>query len=244
MFRLGVRLWLAAMTGVVAMTLLVLPALLATIPEITGQPAPPVPLWLLCAASLLQSGVLVALAVWAGCALAPKVGLAAPWFAAPSLAALRGQVLPAIPVGVGSGALLIAFLTIAPEQLRSAQARLNAPILARVLYGGLTEEVLLRWGVMTLLVWILWRVVQKRGGAPRAALVWTANVTSALAFGAGHLPAATLLAGRLTPESIVWVILANALFGIAAGWLYWRRGLEAAMIAHALAHVVAWAARG
>ena len=31
---------------------------------------------------------------------------------------------------------------------------------------------------------------------------------------------------------------ANALFGFVAGFLYWRRGLEAAMIAHMVAHLI------
>jgi membrane protease YdiL (CAAX protease family) len=36
------------------------------------------------------------------------------------------------------------------------------------------------------------------------------------------------------------VVAANALPGLAFGWLYWRQGLEAAILAHALAHVFAW----
>jgi hypothetical protein len=41
---------------------------------------------------------------------------------------------------------------------------------------------------------------------------------------------------------VVYVISANSLFGFVAGFLYWRRGLEAAMIAHMFAHVVLLAA--
>ncbi len=42
----------------------------------------------------------------------------------------------------------------------------------------------------------------------------------------------------MTAGIIAYVIIANALFGIVAGFLYWRRGLESAMIAHMLAHGV------
>jgi hypothetical protein len=38
------------------------------------------------------------------------------------------------------------------------------------------------------------------------------------------------------------IVAANALPGLLFGWLFWRRGLEAAMGAHALAHLFAWAA--
>jgi membrane protease YdiL (CAAX protease family) len=32
--------------------------------------------------------------------------------------------------------------------------------------------------------------------------------------------------------------LGNSIFGIVAGFLYWRRGLEAAILAHMSAHLV------
>jgi membrane protease YdiL (CAAX protease family) len=66
-------------------------------------------------------------------------------------------------------------------------------------------------------------------------------VVSALAFGAGHLPAAAAAVGRLDPATVGYVLAFNGAFGLVAGFLFWRRGLEAAMIAHALAHVFAWA---
>ena len=47
-----------------------------------------------------------------------------------------------------------------------------------------------------------------------------------------------MLAGGLTAPIVVYVITANSIFGTVAGFLYWRRGLEAAMIAHISAHVV------
>ena len=36
----------------------------------------------------------------------------------------------------------------------------------------------------------------------------------------------------------LYVIVANSVFGLIAGYLYWKRGLESAMLAHMLAHVV------
>ena len=230
--RLGILRWCAGMLGVVAMTVLVLPRLLVLIPELTGRPAPPIPLWVLLIASLVQSGVLLGLAVWCGCALAADVGLHAPLFEG-SLRSSGARLLPGVIGGLLGGALLAAFVTFAPPELSAAQQRLEAPLLVRVLYGGITEELLLRWGMMTLLVWLPWRFL----GARRASWVWLAIILSAVAFGAGHLPAAGLLIGHLTPLIALWVIGANALFGILFGFLYWRHGLESAMLAHGLAHV-------
>jgi membrane protease YdiL (CAAX protease family) len=89
---------------------------------------------------------------------------------------------------------------------------------------------------MSLLLWILWRVLQ-RGRVPvHPVLVWTAIILAAVLFGVGHLPA---MAGMvdLTPLIIFRTILLNALGGILFGWLYWRRNLETAMVAHAAGHV-------
>ena len=68
--------------------------------------------------------------------------------------------------------------------------------------------------------------------------VWLAIVTSALIFALGHLPVAHYFLGGLTPTTLSWVIGANMSLGILFGWLYWRRGLESAMIAHATTHLV------
>jgi membrane protease YdiL (CAAX protease family) len=241
--RLGLLLWTAGMLGVIAITFLLLPRLLAELPRTLGREAPHVPLWLLLAASLAQSGVLLALVVWIGVALGRAVRLHAPAFEAAVtgtsvVRALQPQVLPGIAGGVLGGILLVMFVRLAPPELASAQLRLDLPLVARVLYGGLTEEILLRWGVMTLLVWAAWRFLQRRTGEPAAGCVWIAILLSAVVFGLGHLPAARLLIGGLTPTVIVFVIAANALFGIVAGRLYWRYGLESAMLAHALAHVL------
>ena len=92
--RLSLLLWLAGMLGVVVITVTVLPQLL-------GEVTLPAPLWVISLASLAQSALLVALVVWTGVALAPKVGLRAPAFEAAVTArsiasALRPQFLPGL----------------------------------------------------------------------------------------------------------------------------------------------------
>ena len=62
---------------------------------------------------------------------------------------------------------------------------------------------------------------------------------SALLFAVGHLPAAQAMAGALTPEVVTFVMVGNTAFGLVAGWLYARHGLEAAIVAHGLAHALA-----
>jgi hypothetical protein len=238
--RLGVLLWLAGMLGAAVVTVTLLPQLGAQVPL-------PGPLWVLMLASFAQSAVVVGVATSMGVVLAPAVGLHAPAFEAaaagrPIAPALRPQLLPGVVGGVPGGLLLVAIFRYAPDALIAVQARFNPPLLARVLYGGITEELLLRWGVMTALVWLAWRFLQRRTGTPQQRYVWLAIIVSAFLFGVGHLPVVKALVGTVDVGSATFVIGANAMFGLLFGYLFARWGLESAMIAHAMAHAVAFVA--
>jgi hypothetical protein len=235
--RLAAALWLLAMTGVVALTFTVVPTLLAR------QPAT-LPLPLVLAVSLVQSAAFTAVAIWTGVVLSGQTGLGAPTCEAmvgrgDVLASLRRQLGPAAVAGLLCGWFLLALAPIVPSGLQDASRTLAAPLVAKLFYGGITEEILMRWGVMTALLWLFWRFVQRRQGAPRTRYVVAAIVGSALLFGLGHLPAVIALGIRMTPEVFAFVTLGNLAPGIVFGTLYRRYGIEAAMIAHALAHLVA-----
>lgn len=235
-WRFAMLIWLASMFGAVSVTIMILPQLSA---EVTL----PAPLWLIALAGALQSGLLLALATWAGVALAPTVGFRAPLFEAaatrrPTITELWSQLRPGVYAGVPAGLALLMFTRFSPSEIARLAERFEPPLLARLLYGGITEEVLLRWGVMTSFTWLMWRLLQRPGDAVRPAYVWLAIVASSLVFGLGHLPAAHHLLGGLTPSTLSWVIGANTSFGLLFGWLFWRRGLESAMVAHAMTHLV------
>ena len=238
--RLAVVLWIMGMPGVATVTVALLPKLLSNLPA--GETVP-LPLWALTLLSLGQSAIFLALAVWAGAALAPALGLDAPLVGAaitrrPLRPVLLAQLVPGLTGGLLGGAFLLGAWRYPPAALASIQDRLSLPLIARVLYGGITEELLLRWGLMTVLVWLAWVLLQRRRGAPWAGHIWLAIVVSALIFGAGHLPAAAVLAGALDSAVVAWVVGVNTTFGLLFGYLFWRHGLESAMIAHALTHVV------
>ena len=227
---------LAGLPGVAAVVMLVLPGLLASRQL-------PIPLWVALLASAGQSALLLAGAVFTGVVLARRVGLSAPGLSAfaeskPIISALRPQVIPGLLGGLVGGALLWSFSRYAPEALAQLQARFIIPPLARVLYGGVTEELLVRWGLMTLIAWLFWRVFQNGRGTPSSAIMYSAISVSAVAFGAGHLPAVYALLGHVPTSVAIFVVVANAAFGFMAGWLYWQFGLESAILAHALSHAL------
>ncbi len=123
----------------------------------------------------------------------------------------------------------------------SSQGTENITLLTRLVagmvYGGINEEVLMRLFLVSLVAWTLTRGWRRGPLQPPGRAVMSASIVLvALLFGVGHLPAASAMGG-LTPGVVTRVVVLNGLGGVVFGWLFWRRGLESAMIAHALAHV-------
>lgn len=234
--------------GVLALIPMVMSQLELLPPELVDLPTP-----VIIALSLLNPLILLAIGVAVGVLLAHRVGLRS--LVAERVrqgAAIWPHLLPQLLMAFGAG-LIFAVVVLGLDALIDPFANTdlaNGPaagetatigalltqLVLGLLYGGIVEELMLRWGMMTLLVWIGWRVLQRGQGHPRPALVWAANILAALLFGIGHLPAmATMVA--LTPLIIFRTVLLNALGGVLFGWLFWRRNLETSMVAHAAAHV-------
>jgi hypothetical protein len=189
---------------------------------------------------------LLAIGTAVGVALAERVGLVSlvaekAAFGTPIVARLRPQVVPAVAIGLVVGATITVldygFALAMGADLGAATPTYPVELVAVGLsYGAITEELLLRWGLMTLLLWIGWRLSPPRDAAPGPLLAWTAIVLAAILFGVGHLPALAASA-ELTPPLVARTIALNALAGIAYGWAFWRRSLEAGMITHAATHI-------
>jgi hypothetical protein len=107
---------------------------------------------------------------------------------------------------------------------------------AGLLYGGITEEIMMRWGVMNLVLFLLVRLTGAADGDPSLLLVWIAVAMAAIVFAAGHLPAA-FATGLRNRGFIVRTLGLNLVAGLIFGWLFWNWNLETAMIAHAAFHV-------
>lgn len=178
----------------------------------------------------------------AGSALASRVGLSAPFITRlvgkGSPVEMKGALLLGLAGGVAGATVIILATRFAPDVLANLQTRFTPPLHVRILYGGFAEELLTRWGLMSLILWLLWRTLQDGSGPPEARYVWAAILASAILFGVLHLPVVGGLTGRLTPFLIYYVVTTNALFGVVAGFLFWRYGLESAMVAHASAHLL------
>jgi membrane protease YdiL (CAAX protease family) len=97
--------------------------------------------------------------------------------------------------------------------------------------AGVNEEILFRLGLMTIFVFLGAQLL-RQGDRPAAGVVWTAMVLATLSFGVVHLPQAAALGGGLPASLVASILLGNCLGGVVFGWLYWKRGLLAAVTAH------------
>jgi len=109
-----------------------------------------------------------------------------------------------------------------------------------ILYGGILEEILLRLFVLSLLVWILHKLLyRKKTNAPIPSGIYiAANCIAAFLFAAAHLPATLITFGGLTPLLLFRCFLFNGGFGLAFGAFYRRYGLVYAMLSHMTVHLV------
>jgi hypothetical protein len=226
----------ASLGGVLA----VIPYQFALAPPRLPEGSPPLAVLVLL--SLAQSAVLMSLAIAAGLWLGPRVGLGAPDLR-DLLLQLPGawtRISRRLGVAAVSGALagvLVLALEIAvfaprlPIDIGAERGGAISPWLGFLasFYGGIDEEVLLRLGLMTLLVWLGARLT--RAERPGPAVLWAANLLAAVLFGLGHLPATAALVA-LTPIVVVRAVVLNGLVGLLCGWLYWRQGFVAAVAAH------------
>lgn len=129
------------------------------------------------------------------------------------------------------------FQALLPPEFLLAAKKMTIPWYARIFYGGIAEELLIRWGLMSFLVWLFFRSFQNNASNIKPVIYVSAIVVSALVFGLGHLPMAYALSSVVTLPLIVYILVGNAVFGFVAGGLYWKYGLECAIVSHMLAHI-------
>jgi membrane protease YdiL (CAAX protease family) len=244
-------LWIASIVGVIA----VIPYSLALQGDALQELELPIPFPALLAIQIIQSALIFGVLTALGLFLAHRIGLGIPILEA----RLRGEsvadkiraILPvSIAVGVIAALLIIAleFIIFQPALMRelgdSAEAlNLDAARPAAwkgflaSFYGGIVEENLLRLFLMSLLAWLGSFLSRTPEGKPTNIVFWIANILAAIIFGLAHLPAtATII--PLTPLVITRAIVLNGLAGVAFGYLYWKRGLESAMVAHFSADII------
>ena len=108
-------------------------------------------------------------------------------------------------------------------------------LLAGVLYGGLTEELLMRLFLLSLVAWLIGKLWKTPEGRPTVEAFWTAIILVAIGFRV-RAPARDVGCDAANSTIVVRALVLN---GSRHGvwYLYWKHGLEAAMLGHMSTHL-------
>jgi len=186
------------------------------------------------------------LAVWLGLAAARRVGKGAPILdgtVATPLAARRLAI--SLAVGAACGAVVVAVLVyglvpIEPALATRLRARIGAPSWlpwALAVESSILEEFVLRLFLLSSVAWLLARGWRNDHAPVSPVASWSAITASSLVFAAVHLPA-WLATTNPTAVLIASVLILNGVAGMVLGYLYWRWGIESALLAHFAADMV------
>ena len=198
----------------------------------------PIPLSILILLQIVQNMFIFIFLILVGLFAAHKAGLGVPLLEAwveKRQSNLRKVLLISVPLGIVAALLIIGLGYLFSPHMPAPVSGFEEPpawqgFLASF-EGGISEEVMMRLFLMSLLVW-MFSLLKKGSWA-----VWTSIFLASLIFGALHLPTAFMIYNPTTILATAIVVL-NGIAGLICGWLYWKHGLEAAMIAHFSADIV------
>jgi hypothetical protein len=145
--------------------------------------------------------------------------------------ARRVSALSLIVAIAGSLPFLLVNLNVNPEGYPASWMLVLASVQA-----GVREEIFYRLFLMTILAGLGSLVQREEDGHPSPTVMWCAVILSGFLFGYAHIDQVVP-----TPEifdALMLMLLVNMMFGIVFGWLYWKQGLESAILAHFMVDAV------
>jgi len=230
--------WTLEVAGVLAVVA-VLPYVLTLLGPMLQQHPLRIPLAAVLPLQILQNAILIGGFVALGMWLAPKVGLGTPLLVAwttgePATPGLLRSLPRSAIWGVMAAVLIIFLDKIFAPHLPHIPEAANPAVWKGFLasfYGGIDEEILVRFGIMTLLVLGLGKMFRTVEHSPSGVAFWLANIIAAIIFGLAHLPPTAMLM-PLTKIVVLRAVLLNGIPGVVFGFFYWKRGLESAIISH------------
>ena len=234
--RLGFWLWLLGMPGVLSLVWMIPPTWLGALALESSDG------WAR-AMVVAAMGLVLALAVWLGVILGTRVGLGTPLLTA----AMQGRTpwrgirylsLPGVAGGVVGAAWLVTLAMLWPESLSAIDPVYNLPWWPKILFGGITGELLMRFGVLSLVMWLLWTFFGNGRTLPSWKMGWAAVALSAVLAGALPVYFAWTLSPSMTLMTLLPLAVCEVAYGLLAGLLFWRYGLESAMLAHVLTYLL------
>jgi hypothetical protein len=197
--------------------------------------------------ALVQSVVMLLIMTIAGSVVSQRTGLNAPILEAllkgkEGVSALIPILLPSILFSF-SGLIIFCALYqllakyVLDKQSVKAMAKLRTAIgiSGCVLYGGISEEIIARWGLMNLVTFFALMFVQKS-----TVIIWISLFMSSFIFALGQFPT-YIAAGCSQSRPFLYSFLVLSLSqSLLFGYLFWQYGLICCILAHMLFHLGWW----
>lgn len=190
----------------------------------------PIPLPLLFAVQLIQSLILFSAAIFFGLLLSKKLefkihakdfGFNVPYLKLPVITG----ILIALAIYLTDYLFTLSGVALSTHQnYAPAWQTLMAAV-----YGGISEEIIMRLFLMSLFVWIGMKLT--KNSKPGKVIVWISIILASIVFGLGHLPVTASLT-LITPMIILRAIVLNGIGGVVFGWFFWKKDLASAMVSH------------
>jgi len=240
-FNINWKLFVILLIGSMISAVLVLPYTLTLSPGLAAIFTP-----LVLFAQMIQTLVIFSVAIFVGLILAKEVGFSLPvlegWLEGREVGNyLRSIMWISIGLGVLAGATIVVLsMFFTPVTAIFQNVEISIPLWKGFLasfYGAISEEIVMRLFLMTLIVWIIFKIKKTDTGKPTPLSIWIAIIMSAVIFGLGHLPVTGAITA-ITPLIVARAVILNGIGGVVFGWLYWKKGLESAMIAHFSADII------
>jgi membrane protease YdiL (CAAX protease family) len=236
-FGVPTRIWLTLVLAASISGVLVIPYSL----EFAGQSLPPLPEFLVIALlSFIQYFVMFGLLAFFGLWISKKIELE-PTPVLSGKTRLKEHLTLSVVLGIAAGVaivlldLILDSLFVFPDIGAGTGAPGAFVGFLASFYGGIGEEVLLRLFLVPFLCLLILGAMKLLGYAKTwkhtDSIVWISVIAAAIVFGLGHLPGTAVIM-PITPPVVLRAVLLNGIGGVVFGWLFYRKGLEFAMISH------------
>lgn len=116
-------------------------------------------------------------------------------------------VILGLITGILSTIISIIFSSLSPDEFALLGENIDLTLVARIGYGGFTEELLMRFGLMTFMVWIIYKINKKL----TPLTYWTGIIIATLIFAIGHFPLAYSAIAHPTAILLTYILIGNSI---------------------------------
>ena len=192
-----------------------------------------------------QTLVIVALCAGSGVYFGPKVGLTDPFLQGIT----RGELLMSnlslqLIAGAFAGIVctivwMVCYYGFIRQRLDKESVliteglRHQLGLWTRITSGGITEEVIFRWGLLSIVMWLLSLLISSE-----STVFWISIIGTGILFGLAHLPGNFAAGCKPSVMLVSTAIVSNLWVSLFCGYIFWNYGLIAAMVVHILFHVI------